>query len=86
VRTKNVWLLESPAGVGAPIEDHIEALIGIVDARREVFEALTGECDIDLVVACEVPPQLGFVITETQVSRLAHARLALTFSLYGTTG
>ncbi len=86
VRTKNLWFLESPTNGEASIGDKIEALIAIVDARQELFETLARESTIDVVVACEVPPQLGFEVTREQIRRLGACGIALAFSLYGTGG
>jgi len=82
VRSRHVWLAPIPSE-SESVEDHLGAACELVRVHRERLQALADTCDIHAIVAWEVPPQLGFVVTSDHMRTLADAGIELIFSLYG---
>jgi hypothetical protein len=78
------WLLESGLDRTRPLDEHIAALIAIVEERREAFDSLRDRCEIDIFcgVFSGKDAQGGFGLDPTLTGRLSNLGLPVEFDIY----
>ena len=82
-RKEALWLRESGLDEAVPLDQHIAALLDVIDARHDDFKAIRERCEIDIF--CGVfsgEGQGGFALDPDVSRRLADADLAVVFDIY----
>jgi len=77
------WVLASPAGTRATIEDQLKALLPILESRRDAIIEASQRFEIGLMCAAyfrETNP--GFHFDASLMARIASLQLDLDFDLY----
>jgi Domain of unknown function (DUF4279) len=82
-RDRSQWMLESGLDEHAPLDAHIAALLDAIDARRDGFDAIRPDSEIDIF--CGIfsgGGQGGFTLEPDLERRLADLALAVSFDIY----
>lgn len=83
VRDKAAWFLESGLPASSSVEDHIGALMNLVEDRAQEFASLKAQCNIDIFLGCSIENgQGGFTLESGLLERIAATPLDLNFDLY----
>jgi hypothetical protein len=82
-RDQALWLLESGLEDTTPLDQHIAAVLDVIDAHREGLDAIRDQCEIDIF--CGIfsgGGQGGFALEPHLSRRIAQAGLAVIFDIY----
>jgi hypothetical protein len=77
------WLFDSHLPESASIEEHIEALLYLVEKHKPEFESLPPDCAVD--IWCTISSQkefVGFALPKAIIQRAAVLGLEFVFSVY----
>ena len=79
---KNGWVLSSGLPKTAKLEDHIDALLSMLDSRSRAVKSLTSTSEVILscAVYANTPPALYF--DASVINRLAHLGASLDIDMY----
>jgi hypothetical protein len=83
-RRAALWRFDSGLDRKRPLDEHIAALIAVVEVRQDAFDSLRDLCDIDLFcgVFSAKDAQGGFVLEPSLSRRLSDLRLPVVFDIY----
>jgi hypothetical protein len=80
----SLWLLESRLDRAQGLDEHIADLVAYAEARREAFDELSRDCEVD--ISCGVfsgdDAQGGFTFEPSLSRRLADLQLPVVFDIY----
>jgi hypothetical protein len=83
-RSEALWLLNSTLDRTRPLDEHVQAMVAIIDSQPEVFDALRNACDIEIFCGLFTAndAQGGFSIAPGLSARLAALSLPLVIDIY----
>jgi hypothetical protein len=83
-RSEALWVIESSLDRKRPLDEHVEAMLAIIDSQLEVFAALRNACDIEIFCGLFAAndAQGGFSIEPELSARLAALSLPLVIDIY----
>lgn len=77
------WLLDSHLPESASIEEHIEALLSLIEEHKPEFQSLPPDCAIDIwCTISSLREFVGFALPKTIIQRAAVLGLDFVFSVY----
>jgi hypothetical protein len=81
---EGLWAIESCAGIGAPIGEHIAALLGKLSGRKEAIEQLKlAQLRFDILIGVlGIDGNYGFSLSDIAIGQMADLGVTLEFDLY----
>jgi hypothetical protein len=84
-RTVSTWLLNSTLDQSAPVEDHLDHLIDVVEGHKSQLAALEG-IELDIVLSYRFSAQGGLYLSVAILERMVGLGVGLGMDMYSDDG